>query len=78
MEGGRDMKVYLIIIEDRHVDVEVEVYATAKAALDRARWIVARYDYTPEEPDEEIAGWLYHATLSREGDCLRVAEAKVR
>jgi hypothetical protein len=47
-------------------------------STDELARIAARYDYTPDEPDEEIAGWLYHATLSREGDCLRVEEAGVR
>jgi hypothetical protein len=72
------VKVYLVILEDRHVDVQVEVYATAEAALDRAHDVVDEYGFTPEEPDAEIPGWLFHATLSVEGDCVRVEEAEVR
>jgi hypothetical protein len=72
------MKVYLVILEDRHTDVEVQVYATAAAALRRTIQIMEQYDYTPDEPDEEIPGWMYHATLSCEGDCVRVEEAEVR
>lgn len=72
------MKVYLVIIEDRHEDVWVEVYATAEAALERAREVVEEYDFTPEEPDLEIPGWLFNTTLSDEGDCVRVEEAEVR
>jgi hypothetical protein len=72
------MKVYLVILEDRHADVQVEVYATLAAALRRAIKIMEQYGFTPEEPDAEIPGWLFHATLSHEGDRVRVEEAEVR
>jgi hypothetical protein len=72
------MKVYLVIIEDRHIDVQVEVYATAEAALERAREVVDEYGFMPEGPEGLLPNWLFNATLSVEGDCVRVEEAEVR
>lgn len=72
------MKVYLVIFEDRHCDVQVEVYANTRAAEDAALRIAAEYDFTPEEPDEPVEGWMFHATLSGEGDRVRVQQAEVK
>lgn len=76
------MKVYLVIIEDRHHDIEVHVYATAEAALDRAREAVEEYGYEPEDPGDAsfdpASGWLFNACLSIEGDCVHVEEAEVK
>ena len=72
------MTVYLLIVEDRHTDVEVRVFATVAAAVASAKELQAEYDYEPDEPDEPIDGWIYHATLSCDGDCLRVQSAVVR
>jgi hypothetical protein len=72
-----NMTVYLVILEDRHTDVSVDVYADKERAIQAAEQIRDSYEYTPEEPDEDIDGWLFNATLSTEGDCIRVEEAEV-
>ena len=72
------MKVFLVIIEDRHVDVEVQVFSEKRDAIRVANGIVHLYDYEPEEPDEPVDGWIFHATLSCEGACVRVKEAEVQ
>ncbi len=72
------MNVYLVILEDRHTDVQVEVFATKDAALARASQIVEEYEYTPPDPDRPVEGWPFHATLSGEGDRVRVEKAKVQ
>lgn len=70
------MKVYLVITEDRHCDVQVDVYATAEAALEQARRIAEEYKFTPEDPDTLSEPWLFTA-LSTGGDCVHVEEAEV-
>jgi hypothetical protein len=72
------MNVYLVILEDRHTDVQVEVFVTKGAAVGRAKQIVEEYDYTPTEPDKPVEGWPFHATLSGEGDrvCVRMARVQ--
>jgi hypothetical protein len=80
------MKVYLVIIEDRHTDVQVEVYATADAALGRAVAVAVvdrerhAYGYEPEEGDDDYDGsaLMFYASTSWEGDCVRVEEAEVK
>lgn len=70
-------EVYLVILEDRHTDVQVEVYQRVEDALERFNKIVKDYGYTPDEPDGPMTGWLANATLSCEGDCVRVKQVKV-
>ena len=71
------MTVYLVILEDRHVDVQIEVYADKQAALRRAAEIVAKYGYKDDDPFLP-AGWLFNAILSREDDrvCVRATDLK--
>lgn len=80
--------VWLVITEDRHTDVRVEVYRGEDAALEGAEEIVAdEYDYEPTDEDEDDAArimaseavptWPFFAYLSGEGDCVYVTEAEV-
>jgi len=71
------LNVFAIILEDRHVDVSVELFASRVDAESRFNEIVAEYDYTPDEPDECPDGWLLNATLSSEGDAVRMEELTV-
>ena len=76
--GAKTMTtVFLVIVEDRHTEASVEVFASRAGAIARAVHIVSEYDYEPDEPDEPIAGWIFHATLSREGDYVRVEASDV-
>lgn len=73
--------VYLLIIEDRHADVAVRVFAAKKDALAAARDVFSEYK-SVEGRDAHIdrdrpAEWLFAATLTCEGDCLRVEAAEV-
>lgn len=71
------MTVYLVILEDRHADVQVWVYSDKGDALEHAEEIVEEYGHEPDEPDEPVEGWLFNATLSGEGDYVRVEEKVV-
>lgn len=73
------MKVYLLIIEDRHIDVEVEVYLNKEKAINKAKMTAAiAVEYSHGEIEEQqIEGWLYFARYSVEGDCIRVEEKRV-
>jgi hypothetical protein len=71
------MKVFLLIVEDRHTDVDVKVFADGAAAMLAAKELVDDYDYEPDEPDDAVPEWLFNATLSCEGDCLRVQAVDV-
>ena len=74
------MNVFAVILEDRRLDVSVELFASRVVAESRFNEIVAEYDYTPdedEEPDDCPDGWLLNATLSSEGDAVRMEELTV-
>lgn len=78
------MKLYVALVDDRHIDPTASVFSTAEAAIEYAR---RQYeDHRPDDlDDEELAdaeigehephdGLLYHATYSTEGDAVWVYE----
>ena len=75
------MKVYLVILEDRHTAIQVEVFASQEQAIARAEAIVS--DYAPDADIEELcaklpARWLFHKTLTTEGDTVYVEIAELQ
>ena len=67
------MEVYVLIIADRHVDTDVEVYKNVVKAIKRARAIAEKYARNPDDIEEKTyEGWLYYAGYSCEGDHVRV------
>jgi hypothetical protein len=72
------MNVYVAMIADRHTDTEPYVFSTAEAAIEYARQCAQAYARDPEEIEEEqIEGWLYHATYSAEGDSVWVLAKEI-
>ena len=81
------MTIYVVMVEDRHVDTEAHLFSTAEKALDYARQVAADYDYPEEEAEADgdvmdvaalkDAGWLYYRALSPEGDCVWVLPKEV-
>jgi hypothetical protein len=66
------MKIYIVMINDRHSDPEPYPFETAEAAIDFAR-NQARELCRHGEPEEtEIRGWLFHSRFSVEGDSVWV------
>ncbi len=75
------MKLYLVILEDRHVDVLVYPYLDKDKAIARAKELACEMAaHHPEYPhqEEEISGWLYYAQYGSESDCVRVIEAEAQ
>ena len=75
-----DDKVYLVITEDRHTDVQIEVWADKELALQRARKIATDMlsSWLGKLEIEDVPTWLYYARYSTEGDCVHVEEADIR
>lgn len=73
------MKVYVIIVQDHHADVEVEVYADKDRAISKARLLAVEYgrEHTEDYEEKQIADWCFHATYSCEGDCVTVLEKTI-
>jgi len=82
-----DEQVYVVLIEDRHADVEVHVFRTADAAVAYAEFMWnanidddgrLNPDLDMMTPDElQRAGWLFYRCYSVEGDCVRAMPVAV-
>lgn len=76
------MKVYTILIEDRHVDPKIIILDgnkfTKEQAIERAKSELKDYarssDYINEMSDED---WIYHVIYSSEGDSITVEEHEI-
>jgi hypothetical protein len=76
-KGGM-MDVYLVIDEDRHQEPQVHVYSSDKPAIAHAKRIVQEKNSGEGDIEEmPTEGWLYNATYSCEGDCVRVEKKAV-
>jgi len=68
------MTLYVLMVQDRHIHTEPWVFDTAKAAIAAARQIARGAARRPADYVEKpIAGWLFHARYSIEGDAVWVA-----
>lgn len=74
------MKVCLVILEDRHTDVRVEVFNAECAARARAEKIIGSYDSPADKDDQSILppSWLLSQSLGCDGaDHIRIEVAEV-
>ncbi|MBT7929473.1 hypothetical protein HN682_06125 [Candidatus Peregrinibacteria bacterium] len=73
------MKVYVTMLEDRHVDVDVFLFTTQIPALLKAQELLDKYnrggEIKAEKPDEEFASHIWY--YGSEGDLVRVMEKEV-
>lgn len=72
------MKLFMVIIEDRHADVKAHPFSDAEKAIETAKRVaknLASHEDDYEEHDYQ--GWLFCAVYSCEGDCVRVVETEL-
>jgi len=72
------MKIYLVIDEDRHLDVGIELFYSKEMAVKRAKEIALNSCSHKEDYQEEIckgSEWIIDITYSCEGDHVHVEEA---
>lgn len=73
--------MYVILIEDRHCDVEVKLHNDKEGAICRARSLAKDYCRHPEDYEEleelDLEGCLFYAIYCCEGDCVSVQEVKI-
>lgn len=58
------MNIYILIIKDRHTDIEVKPYICRENAIQDAKLYLKSMD--PDYEVESIKGWEFHATYSAE------------
>lgn len=77
------MKIYIVIIEDRHSDTDAKPFSNATTAIAYAEEKAREYcrhedDYKEYLNDAMLlSGWVWHATYSCEGDNVRVVEREM-
>jgi hypothetical protein len=73
------MKIYVVLIHDRHTDTEVHAYTTPDAAIDFAREIAHERAHADHDEviEENIEDRLYFATYCIEGDHVEVFETEL-
>lgn len=74
------MKVYAVMIHERHSDPEVELFAQQDDAVGWAREEATSWLRDGEELDEPegFYGYLYYGSWSGEGEYVAVVEKEVR
>lgn len=74
------MKIYLIIIEDRHCDIVILPRRNKEQAIQEARHIAKReaecHHYLIDETNPST--FLYYAIYSLENDCVYVVESDLK
>ena len=67
------MTLYVLMVQDRHIHTEPWVFDTPKAAIAAARQLARGLARRTEDyVEEDVAGWLFHARYSFEGDAVWV------
>ncbi len=71
--------VYIVVLEDRHTDVQLFGYSNFEDAKKKADELIADYNYTPEEVFEYkyTDEFLFAAPLSSEDDHLSIRRVLV-
>lgn len=65
--------IYIAICNDRHLDLDIEVFTEPEDAISYARTFAREHTIDPNAiEEEEIKGRLYHASYGTEGDCAYV------
>ena len=75
------VKLFMVIIEDRHTDVTVHPFSNEGVAIEEANRVAKElgreHDFYEEHDYGKNDGWLYYANYSCEGDSVRVVEAEL-
>jgi hypothetical protein len=70
--------IYIVLVEDRHIDVDALPYTTQEVAIARAEKLLAQFARYPEDVERDLNaamvddGWVWYARYSEEGDSISV------
>jgi len=78
-------RIYIVIVEDRHIGVEAFPYTDKERAIniakqitkDNASGFLDEHCLENSSGDERNNMWLYHAIYSVEGDSVKVISARL-
>jgi|6_EtaG_2_1085325.scaffolds.fasta_scaffold89322_3 hypothetical protein len=69
--------MYVLIIKDRHTDIDIKLFNDVDKAVSVAKEIALGRDTYEDYEEYNIEGWVFHATYSGEGDSVTVREFSV-
>lgn len=72
------MKVYLVILHDRHTDDAITVHATIESADVEIEETKAQYTEYKWRKAKAVDGWLRHWETTEEGPWIHVEQHEVR
>lgn len=77
------MTLFLVVVEDRHVDTEIVPFDCERSAIAYAEGIYAseierRGAFATTRPPPVSANTLWSGTYSSEGDCIHVERVELR
>jgi hypothetical protein len=69
------MKIYNVLINDRHAEPEIRPFVDKQDAIEFAKKTAKKYCHSLEDLKElQTIDWLYHIVYSCEGDSIWVTE----
>lgn len=71
------MDIYLVVLEDRHIDVQIEAYTNRDVAITRAQEIEEDYDLDGVDQYPYL-GAEYNKNLSCESDIVYVLKRELK
>jgi hypothetical protein len=71
------MTIYIVILQERHIDVDALPFSTAEAANAYACELAEFYARGPGDIEGWGSGELYHAGWGPEGDCVGVVKREL-
>jgi hypothetical protein len=74
------MTIWIVIIEDRHIDVDARPFSHLPLAVAAAgEWASDQRDVAEQEITDSMAadGWVFFLEYGTEGDCVRVVEREL-
>lgn len=73
--------IWIVLVEDRHSDVEALPFSTEERAAEYARdWVRDAPEFSGDAEDAELNdamrrdGWVLYLPYGTEGDCVRVVK----
>ena len=70
------MRIYVVLIHDRHFDIEAQVFSAKDGAIAWARKQVAELDRFGDAEEERVADWTFYCRYG-DGCNVRVYEREM-
>lgn len=72
------MKIFTLLVNDRHTDPEIHLFNDKDLALDKSREIATTLSWNSLYTEVDLDGYIFYAEYTTEGDYVRVEEKEVQ